>query len=327
MISNELRSRFGKAFREYVKTHRIAVENRDLLTASDVEGGALISMQFNEQLNVATKVYGPIVSLVNYREVEKFQTVKTTQVDPTVNNFTVLTEGSTAASSLKQQPTMSSEVLSADTLLSSIVLSRQFVSDSEFDIFDWLVKNIAPGVARAKEGAILLGTDSHGSALGNSPSGGLIGATFGETTTEASGDLADGPTFALMSSLAASIDRSYWSEGSYLVSPNTEAWMREQVDSTGRELYAVGDDGFLTVAGRKVYPGVGIPDYDTASSVIALFGSWQRFWSTVATSVRVKVVNESPTLNINEVELLVYFRIANTPGVASAAAKLVSAAS
>jgi HK97 family phage major capsid protein len=327
-IDNERRKKLNAAAKHYLTRGRLsnAVEHRDLLT--DSTGGYIVAQEFNQALAIASKTFGPIYSLVNLRTADSGAPQKVITVDPTVNTFTLVSEGTTSGSGVAQQPSMSSEVVGMDALLSSVIVSRQEIEDSEFDILDWLIKSIGPGVSRSREGSILFGRDSNGDALVNSPSGGLIGS-LPALVTQSSGELSAGPTYAQLSALAGSLDRSMYAEGSFLVSPNTEAFLRSQVDSTGRELYSVGDDGFLTIAGRKVFPAVGMANYNAASSVIAAFGAWGRYWSTVSTSVRVKIItnDESPALAINTKELLIYHRIANTPGVASAAGALVSAAS
>jgi hypothetical protein len=54
--------------------------------------------------------------------------------------------------------------------------------------------------------------------------------------TQTAGTLAAGPTYAQLSALAGSVDRSYYQTDAFIASPSVESFLRSQVDTTGRPL-------------------------------------------------------------------------------------------
>lgn len=328
----ELRNKVNAAARVFFRNGASALnkENRDLLTTSDTAGGALVSQAFDSAFVEASKFNGNVWNMVHRKDSENGEPTKFVTSDPTGQTFSLAGQGSTSARSKAQQPTMFSDVTDTDTLLTSVVYSVQELDDA-FDLESFLMRTAGLAVSRARELAVTLGTTNDGTntALPNSPSGGML-AGVSAGVTQASGTLAAGPTYAQLSTLAGSVDRSYYQNGAFMASPSVETFLRSQVDSTGRPLYQIGDDGLLVVAGRKLFPNTGMAAAGTASAPLVLFGDYSRFYSVLnAGGIKIKVVmnDASPALNMLTRMMIIYTRLGATTGVSNAVKALVSAAS
>ena len=303
-----------------------APEQRALLSTSDAAGGALVAQAFDDAFVEASKFFGPIWNLVHRKDAETGEPTKFVVSDSTNQTFSLVTQGTTSASSVAQQPTVFSDVTDTDTLISSFVYSVQELNDA-FDLTSFLIRNAGLAISRARETALTLGTTNDGTstALPNNP-GLLAGVTAGVTQT--SGTLAAGITYAQLSALAGSIDRSYYQSGTFMASPSVETFLRSQVDSTGRPLYEIGDDGFLIVAGRKLFPNSAMAANGTASSKLVLFGDYSKFYSVLNTGLRINVISdESSALSLLTREMIIYTRLGATTGVSNSVKALASAAS
>jgi HK97 family phage major capsid protein len=329
----ELRAKINEAARIFFRgeEHKLTREQRDLLTTSDAAGGSFISQTFTDALTIAQKYYGPVASLVHTKRSDNGEPTKFVTTDPTGQNFSLLTQGSTSAAGIAQQPTMTANITSVDTIVGSYIYSVQMVDDSAFDLQEWLSKTAFVGVARALETAITLATTNDGTstALPSSPSGGLIGAVS-SGFTQTSGTLSAGITQSQLLNLSASVDRAYFETGAYMASPSVEAALRAQTDSTDKLLYPIDDaTGLLRIGGKLLYPNSAMAANLTASSPLVIFGDLSKFYSVLNTPIRVKVISMdgNPNLAYNLREMIIYTRLGATTGVSTAVKSLVSAAS
>jgi HK97 family phage major capsid protein len=139
--------------------------------------------------------------------------------------------------------------------------------------------------------------------------------------------LAAGITYAQLSTLAGSVDRSYYETGAFMASPSVESFLKAQVSTTGKPLYKVGDDGLLVIQGRKLYPNASMAAAGTASKPLVLFGDYSRFYSVLNAGLRIKTISdESQALSFLTREMIIYTRIGATTGVSTSVKALVSAA-
>jgi HK97 family phage major capsid protein len=330
--SAENRKKVNDAARQYFRhgMNFLNPEQRALLTTSDAAGGALVSQSFDEAFVEASKFYGPIFNLVHRKDSATGEPTKFVVADGTSQTFSLLTEGTTSANSVAQQPTLFSDITDTDTLVSSTVYSIQEADDA-FDLTAFLMRIAGLAVSRARETAITLGTTNDGTAtaLPSTPTGGLL-ATVGAGVTQTTGELAAGPTYAQLNALAGSVDRSYYQSGAFMSSVAVETFLRGQVDSTGRPLYPVDPNtGLLTIAGRLLYPNTALTaGPSTASSPLVLFGDYSKQWVVQNAGVRLKVIGpESPVLNLLTRQLVVWTRLGQAAGLSNAVKSLVSAAS
>jgi HK97 family phage major capsid protein len=330
--SAEHRAKVNDAARQFFRhgVSNMNAEQRALLTTSDAAGGAVVSQGFDDAFVEASKFYGPIFNLVHRKDTATGQPTKFVVSDGTNQTFSLLTEGSTSAASKAQQPTVFSDINNTDTLVSSVIYSVQEADDA-FDLTSFLMRIAGLAVSRARETAITVGTTNDGTntALPSTPTGGFL-ASVSAGVTQTAGQLAAGPTYAQLSALAGSVDRSYYQTGSFMASPSVETFLRSQVDSTGRPLYPIdANTGYLQIAGRLLYPNAAMPAAGTASSPLVLFGDYSKAWNVQNAGVGLKVVTSdgNPNLIFLTRELIVWTRLGQSAGLNTAVKALVSAAS
>jgi HK97 family phage major capsid protein len=330
--SRDTRAKINAAAKVFFRSGYEALngEQRALLSNSDGSGGALISQSFSQVFLEASKYNGPVFDLVHRIDSEIGEPRKFVITDSTTQTMSLLSQGTTSASSKAQTPTVFSDITDTDTLITSVIYSVQ-ESDDASSLEDFLNRTATLAVARAREVATTLGITNDGTstALPNSPAGGLL-ASVGSGVVQSAGTLAAGITYAQLSALAGSVDRSYYANGAFMASPSVETALRSQVDSTGRPLYQVGDDGLLIIAGRKLYPNSAMAASGTASAKLVLFGDFSRAYSLLSVDgVKIKILsnNSSPNLALLTREMLIYTRLGATTGVSNAVKALVSAAS
>jgi HK97 family phage major capsid protein len=273
----ETRARINAAFRDYLKSGIVPniPETRDLTTATDGVGGAFVAQIYSKELIEAQRQFGHLAGLVSVSRNTNGAPLKVGVYNDTASTMSVLTEGS-STSSTEVDPTMFSTIAGgADTLLSTVLYSKQEAADAD-DIGEFLKRIAFSRAARATEYALLTGKDNGtNSQLTHSPVGGLLAAAPVGVSAVAT----TGPTYAQMAALAASIDVSYRNApgAGFYVNPTTFAFLVAQVTTTGAPLYNFGDDGLLRVAGKPVYVSAAnaMPSYSTSGgAVIALFGAY-----------------------------------------------------
>lgn len=331
--SKEHRDQVNAAARSFFRhgVNLLSSEQRALLTTSDAVGGALVSQAFDEAFIEASKFFGPIFNLVHRKDTATGEPTKFVVTDGTNQTFSLLTEGTTSANSVAQQPTVFSDIKDTDTLVSSVIYSTQEADDA-FDLTDFLMRIMGLAVSRARETAITLGTTNDGTntVLPNAAGGFLASASVTAGVTQTAGQLAAGPTYAQLSALAGSVDRSYYQSGSFMASPSVETFLRSQVDTTGRPLYPIdANTGLLTIAGRTLYPNAAMPAAGTASSKLIVFGDYSKAWNVQNAGIRLKVISndENPNLSFLTRELVAWTRIGQSAGLSNAVKALVSASS
>jgi HK97 family phage major capsid protein len=149
--------------------------------------------------------------------------------------------------------------------------------------------------------------------------------------TQTSGTLAAGVTTAQLQALAGSVDRAYYQTGSFMASPSVETFLRSQVDTTGRALYPVDSEGYLVIAGKRLWPNAAMQAAGTASAPLVLFGDYSRAYNVLsAKGLQIKVTGNSdgdPTLAFLTRQMVMYTRLGASAGLPSAVKSLVSASS
>jgi HK97 family phage major capsid protein len=181
---DEQRDRANKGFRAWARTGEIPHEYRDLLTTSDLTGGAIIPELFSPVLNEALKFYGPIADRVDRRETNNNGSPMKYSYSTDVANGMVLLPTEGTSSPAETDPGFFSKVVGVDTLTGGLVkISVQELEDSSFDLDALIRRWMGTRYARALERVVTLGTDTAGTTLPNSATGGLVGnAVVGQTT-------------------------------------------------------------------------------------------------------------------------------------------------
>jgi len=329
--SKEHRAKVNSAARTFFRKGAdcMNAEERALLTTSDTAGGAFVSQSFDDAFIEASKFFGPIYNLVHRKDADKGEPTKFVVTDGTNETFSLLTQGTTSASSVAQQPTVFSNINGTDTLVSSVIYSVQELDDA-FDLTTFLNRIAGTAVSRARETAITQGRTNDGSntALPSCSVGGLLGSVATGATTAS---LAAGIGYDDLVALGGSVDHSYYLAGAYMASPSVHTYLLGQKDSTSRPYYNVDPDtGLLMINGKPLYVNAAMPAYNLASSPVVLFGDYSKAWNVLNAGRRLVSAgnnNESPALSFLTRKLIVWTRLGQSAGLSSAVKSLVTAAS
>jgi HK97 family phage major capsid protein len=279
----EQRAKINAAFRDYLKSGSVPniPETRDLNTATDGAGGALVAQIYSKEWIEAQRQYGPLAGLVSVSRNTNGGPLKVSVYSDVASTMSLLTEGS-STSSTEIDPTMFSTIAGgADTLISTVLFSKQEAADAD-DIGEFLKRIAFSRVSRATEYALLTGRDNGtNSQLTHSPVGGLLAAAPVGVSAVAT----TGPTQAQLKALAASVDVSYQNApgAGFYVNPITFAFLVAKETSTGESLYKFNGDT-LYIGKWPVYVSAAnsMPSYSTSGgAVTALFGDYSRAYKFV----------------------------------------------
>jgi HK97 family phage major capsid protein len=296
-LTPEQRARIASAWRTYLKDGHSGLrshipEHRDLQTSSDVDGAALIPVTFASDIATAVKYIGPVSALVSVSHQETGAGRKIPTSDDTAGYVQYLPETG-ATTPIAADPTLFSTLQpGSDTLISTVLYSKQEAADAE-DIGKFLADLAAVRISRGLEFAVTKGTDNSPSrnVLPNSPAGGMLGGISAGVT----GAALTGPTFQAMSNLKASVDHAYrvGPNSGFMVNQATHDWLASQTTSTNAPLYSYDGEGYLVVAGSRVFINTALTSYNTPNSPVVLFGRYDKAYRLVdAGGLRVRVLTE-----------------------------------
>ncbi len=254
-------------------------ETRDLLTTSDVTGGALIPQEFDSVLNTALKYYGPIAQECRQRYTDDGgRPLKVSYMNDTNNGLKLLgTEGT--SSPTETDPALLSQVVNVDTLSGGLVkVSVQEVQDANFDIGRLLEEAFALRYGRGLERAVTLGTDSAGTALPSQSTGGLLAAATVGATTAA---LANGIGWNDLVSVYSAVDPAYLPNGKWSMNSATRSYLLGLKDGFGRPFFTPDPSGqrpFESLLGYPIVLNQAMGAYNGtggANSTPILFGDYK----------------------------------------------------
>ena len=276
--ADEQRSRANKAFRTYARTGQVPEEFRDVLTTSDVTGGALVPQMFNGVLYDAAKFYGAIATRVDKRETDNNGApMKFSFSNDTSNSLTLLaTEGT--SSPTETDPSFFSKIVGVDTVTGGLIkVSFQELDDSSFDLDSAIRRWFGIRYARGLEKAITVGTDGAGTVLPNQPTGGLLNqAAVGVTTAT----LAAGISWNNLVSLYGSLDPAYSGpDAAWVFNASTRSYLLAQVDGFGRPFWTpdpTSDSPFGKLLGYDVVINQAMPNQGVANATPIMFGDLKK---------------------------------------------------
>ena len=318
----ERRQRQETQLRSYLKYGNLA-ELRDV--AVSVDNGALVPQEFG-LVTEATRFTGRIVQEIYKYGNTNGASVKFPVSDDTANGLTLVAETGSTNSAEADPTVFSTTQPGAASLIGRIDYSKQFSDDS---VAGYLQRLVGPRVARALSSAVMVGTDSAGTALtGFVPVGGYLSGIPTGTTTSA---IANGIGLVDLENLYASLDYSYQNVGSWFMHQKTRDYFQSQKDSAGRSLYGVSpQEGLVNLFSRPVYIDNNLPaptaGVFAANSTPIIFGDHSRAFGAAISDVVVKVLTERfSDVLLNS--LLFYVRFQSAKLVQAASAKLKIAAS
>lgn len=257
-------------------------EQRDLLTTSDVTGGALIPQEFLGTLIEATKFYGPIAAKVAQKVTNNNgRPIKISYANDTANGLSLLaTEGTSGP--VETDPGFFSKILGVDTVTGGLVkVSFEELEDSAFDLDTWLRTAFSTRFARGIEKAVTVGTDSNGTALPNQATGGLVSsAVVGQTTSA----LAAGIGWDDLTYTFSSLDPSYVNaQSAWVMNSATRNYLVGLKDGFGRPFFTpdpANTNPFGRLLGYDIVLDQSVPAYNAtapvANQIPILFGDLEK---------------------------------------------------
>ena len=302
------RAKLNAAWRAHLLGHydeRIK-EQRDLLTSSDGQGGAVVSQEFSGFLSESLKWFCPLFNYANVRQSTNGRSVKIGRVSDQTHGLTLITEGSSTPVA-EVDPSFSSSVVSKDLFTSGVIrFSNQLLSDSFFDLETLLTNLSASRVGRGIETLLTLGTVSSGTATPNNP--GLLSIAQIATTTSA---LASGIGWSDLIETFDALDVAYLPKAVWLMSSKVRNYLAGLEDSTSRPYFvpAPNADGLDMLLGKPVVINNSLAqNVTTANSKPILFGNLVAGLQVVSSQVRVQTLSER-FAEFNESALIVSTRI------------------
>ncbi len=303
------RARINTAYRSVLRHgHKSArVEQRDLIQSGN--GSALVPQGWDGDWIEALKQNSGIDQLVHsHNSGDRFQPVKTVQVDTTSTNLAYVAEASSTTTNASQTPAVLSQIQNADNLVLRVTLSWDELDDA-FDALGWLKRSIAPIVSRGLSWALLSGTDpATSTALPNSPTGGLTAFAATGITQAA---LADGITLSNLINLRSGLSYAYQftPNSGFVGSESVANYLASQLNSIGEPLYKRRPDGLLDIAGSPLYVAQAgsMPVYNAVSSKAVVFAAFDRAYSFAQTHPRFQVLEINPNQLTSDVVISLQF--------------------
>jgi HK97 family phage major capsid protein len=277
-----------RAFRAYLNTG----ETRDLLTTSDVTGGALIPQAYADILVEAKKEFAPILDYVTLKigsMPEKFE-----YASDVANEIVLFTEGTDPAN--VGQPTFKSAAPEGLDLFNAlgIKVSYQMLQDSKFDVASMLKNQVLKRFYRGLSRVIITGADSQGNVTPNNVS---LLTLLGNTSTYGTLNVSSATTGTLavadLFSLAESIDSAYFESAVWLMSRATRLALEKSADSTGRSMFVPNPTGnsAATLLGRPVLIDPNMPSIATGHFPVIL--------SDLRSALGVQLAEEQPSVVVH----------------------------
>lgn len=270
------RDRLNAAFRSYARTGRIDAEYRDLLTTSDVTGGALVPQEFYPELTNALKFYGPIATKVKNKVTDGTgRPMKVSLGNDTGNGLVLLaTEGTSAPA--ETDPAFQSKLVGTDTVSGGLVkISFEEMADSNFNLDTAIREYFGLRYGRGMEVAVTTGKDSAGTVLPNFSTGGLLGAASVGTTTAS---LAGGISWDDLSAAFSALDPAYAVTPNWVMNSKTRSYLIGLKDGFGRPYFlnSPGDSApFSKIMGFDIVIDQAMPDMGASATPI-LFGDLEK---------------------------------------------------
>jgi len=316
-LVGERRDKLNKAFRSYFRAGgnvaAVEAEYRDLLTTSDVTGGALIPQEFYGELVNMTKWVGPISQKVRNKVTDGTgRPMKISLGNDTANGLVILnTEGSSAPA--ETDPGFESKILGVDTVSGGLVkISVEEMADSAFNLDSAIRDYFGIRYARGLETIVTLGKDSAGNTLPNSQAGGLLGATAVGTTTTA---LANGIAWDDLVNLQAALDPSYAISPSWVMSSGTRSYLLGLKDGFGRPYFTPdpsGDSPLSKLLGWPIVINQAMPSVGTANATPILFGDLEKAYLLRTDGLPSIIKLSERFMDVLEYGFLMFSRVGST---------------
>lgn len=249
---------FGRHLRGRALIHNVLSES------TDADGGYLVPEEFENQIVAALDEANVVRSLAK---------VITTHHDrkiPIAVGHSVATWTAENAAFTESNPTFGQKQIDAFKLTDLIRVSVELLQDSEFDLEDYITREIARAFGIAEEQAFCVGTGTNQPTGIFTASGGTVGVTAASATAV---------TVDEVISLVYALKSPYRRNAKFLMNDSTVSLLRKLKDSNGAYLWqpsvqAGQPDKLL---GYDIYTSPYVPNVAEGAYAIA-FGDFQNYW-------------------------------------------------
>ena len=256
--SNAYKEDFGRHLRGRALIHNVLSES------TDADGGYLVPEEFEQQIVAALDEANVVRSLAK---------VITTHHDrkiPIAVGHSVATWTAENAAFTESNPTFGQKQIDAFKLTDLIRVSVELLQDSEFDLEDYITREIARAFGIAEEQAFCVGTGADQPMGIFTASGGTVGVTAAS---------ASAVTVDEVISLVYALKSPYRRNAKFLMNDATVSLLRKLKDNNGAYLWqpsvqAGQPDKLL---GYDIYTSPYVPTVEAGAYAIA-FGDFQNYW-------------------------------------------------
>lgn len=256
--SNAYKEDFGRHLRGKALIHNVLSES------TDADGGYLVPDEFESQIMAALDEANVVRSLAK---------VITTHHDrkiPIAVGHSIATWTAENAAFTESNPTFGQKQIDAFKLTDLIRVSVELLQDSEFDLEDYITREIARAFGIAEEQAFCVGTGTNQPTGIFTANGGTVGVTAASATAV---------TVDEVISLVYALKSPYRRNAKFLMNDATVSLLRKLKDNNGAYLWqpsvqAGQPDKLL---GYDIYTSPYVPTVAEGAYAIA-FGDFQNYW-------------------------------------------------
>ena len=256
--SNTYKEDFGRHLRGKALIHNVLSES------TDADGGYLVPEEFESQIVTALDEANVIRSLA------KVITTHNDRKIPIAVGHSVATWTAENTAFTESNPTFGQKQIDAFKLTDLLRVSVELLQDSEFDLEDYITREIARAFGIAEEKAFCIGTGTNQPTGIFTASGGTVGVTAASATAV---------TVDEIISLVYALKSPYRRNAKLLMNDATVSLLRKLKDNNGAYIwqpsYQAGQPDKLL--GYDIYTSPYVPTVAAGAYAIA-FGDFQNYW-------------------------------------------------
>jgi len=237
--------------------------------------------------------------------------------DDTASAMSLVAEGT--ADPAASDPVISSVISGSDAIVTKIKYSIQLEEDA-FQWQQWLTSTASQRVGRNLNAILTTGKDlGTGTQCPSNIAGGLLQSAVVAGIAAASGQIA----YSDLMSLKSAVDESYRQSGVYLASQQAHDLLEAALDGANRPLYEHDDQGYLLVAGQRLY--INSAMVFASGKPAVMYGSFDQSAAMLDGGSQIRILTEAPGLIENLMhEALIVSRIGSAPLISTSVKTLLA---
>jgi HK97 family phage major capsid protein len=224
IVSGKVSAESIRNLRSYNKTTASVVEHRDMNGDTGVDGGFLVPVGYNPEIESAKLAYGQLLTVVRDWRTNSGQPIQWPLSDDVAQFSTEMTDGTDVTES---DIPLGQKTFNVSTFSTGVIkVSRSLLNDSAFDLGSFISDNFAVRMARGCNKAVTLGSTS-----GNVAS--LVTAAVSGATSAAPTAI----TYLDLVALYGAVDPAYISNATWAFNNTVLRQLIALEDTLGRPLF------------------------------------------------------------------------------------------